>query len=283
MNRTRTIVVAFSTLDGITQAPDGRDGTPDGGWAFRHGPEAVAGDKFKLGPLFESGVMLLGRTTWESFAQIWPSRTDDFSLAMNRIPKVVASHTLTDLSAWRSVMTPACWAASRCTRWRRRPRCAWMGARCWSLTDRSPTPRRSLAAGTWPKPSTLTMHWTWPGGFRCCAWADWSRCVRWWSAGLHRGSLPGRVGPGTGHAGRAARQLRPRRGVAPGSLRRGGRAMAVHRYSRQAGGLAVDHRAQPCHRPAATGSNSGGKDVIAGDSRGHGGNGGGRAGGVGAR
>lgn len=72
----------------------------DGGWAFRHGPEAVAGDKFKLGPKLENGVLLLGRKTWELFAQIWPSRTDDFSAAMNRVPKVVASLTRPDLSAW---------------------------------------------------------------------------------------------------------------------------------------------------------------------------------------
>ena len=45
----RTIVIAFSTLDGVVEDPDGRDGTPNGGWAFRHGAEAVAGDKFKLG------------------------------------------------------------------------------------------------------------------------------------------------------------------------------------------------------------------------------------------
>jgi hypothetical protein len=46
----RTIVIAFSTVDGIVEDPDGTDGTANGGWAFRHGPEAVAGDKFKLGP-----------------------------------------------------------------------------------------------------------------------------------------------------------------------------------------------------------------------------------------
>jgi dihydrofolate reductase len=96
----RTIVIAFSTVDGIVEDPDGTDGTPNGGWAFRHGPEAVAGDKFKLGPLFESGVLLLGRKTWQQFSDIWPNRTDDFSTAMNRIPKLVASETLTDLRAW---------------------------------------------------------------------------------------------------------------------------------------------------------------------------------------
>jgi dihydrofolate reductase len=102
MNRTRTIAIAFSTLDGVIEDPDGRDGTPNGGWAFRHGPEAVAGDKFRLGSLFDSGVLLMGRKTWQQFSRLWPSRTDDFSAAMNRIPKLVVSRTVCDLSAWQN-------------------------------------------------------------------------------------------------------------------------------------------------------------------------------------
>jgi hypothetical protein len=43
------IVIQFITLDGIVSDPDGAGGTPSGGWAFRHGPETVAGDKFRLG------------------------------------------------------------------------------------------------------------------------------------------------------------------------------------------------------------------------------------------
>jgi dihydrofolate reductase len=98
----RTIYLAYSTLDGIIEDPDGTDGTPNGGWMFRHGPEPAAGDKFKLGPIFDCGVLLLGRRTWQKFSELWPSRTDDFSAAMNRIPKLVASHSVTDLRAWEN-------------------------------------------------------------------------------------------------------------------------------------------------------------------------------------
>lgn len=98
----RTIIIAFSTLDGIIEDPDGRGGTPGGGWAFRQGSEAVAGDRFKLGTVLDNGVLLLGRKTWQLFSHIWPQRTDDFSAAMNRIPKLVASRTITDLSAWQN-------------------------------------------------------------------------------------------------------------------------------------------------------------------------------------
>jgi len=102
MSTHRTIVITFTSLDGVMQDPDGRDGTPYGGWAFRHGPEAVAGDKFGLRPILDTGVMIYGRKTWEAFARIWPTRSDDFSTAMNRMPKLVATHTRTDLGAWKN-------------------------------------------------------------------------------------------------------------------------------------------------------------------------------------
>jgi len=102
MNTHRTIVITFSTLDGVTQDPDGRDGTPIGGWLFRHGPEAVAGDKFELGPILKTGVFVYGRKTWQAFSQLWPTRSDDFSAAMNQSTKLVATRTLTDVSGWHN-------------------------------------------------------------------------------------------------------------------------------------------------------------------------------------
>src|SRR6266536_4514736 len=94
------IVIQFITLDGIVSDPDGSAGTPTGGWAFRYGPETVAGDKFRLGDVLDDGVMLLGRTTWQLFSRLWPGRDDPFSARMNAVPKLVASRTLTDTSPW---------------------------------------------------------------------------------------------------------------------------------------------------------------------------------------
>ena len=94
------IVIEFITLDGIVSDPDGSEGSPAGGWAFRHGPETVAGDKFRLGSVLDNGVMLLGRTTWQAFSRLWPGRDDPFSARMNAVPKLVATRTLTDTSAW---------------------------------------------------------------------------------------------------------------------------------------------------------------------------------------
>ncbi|MPY33907.1 riboflavin biosynthesis protein RibD [Streptomyces adustus] len=94
------VVIEFTTLDGIVSDPDGSGGTPLGGWAFRHGPEAVAGDKFRLGSTLDDGVLLLGRGTWQLFSRLWPNRDDPFSRRMNAVPKLVATRTLTDVSAW---------------------------------------------------------------------------------------------------------------------------------------------------------------------------------------
>jgi dihydrofolate reductase len=98
----KVIVIHFATLDGVIEDPDGREGSPRGGWAFRYGPEPVAGDKFDLGEVFNTGVMLLGRRTWELFARFWPGRDDAFSAKMNAIPKLVVSHSLQDATAWQN-------------------------------------------------------------------------------------------------------------------------------------------------------------------------------------
>jgi dihydrofolate reductase len=94
------IVIEFITLDGIVSDPDGSGGLPAGGWAFRHGPQEVAGDKFRLGNTLDEGVLLLGRTTWQLFSRLWPGRDDPFSARMNAAPKLVATRVLTDTSAW---------------------------------------------------------------------------------------------------------------------------------------------------------------------------------------
>jgi dihydrofolate reductase len=96
----RVIVIQFTTVDGIVEDPDGAGRTKRGGWAFRYGPESVAGDKFKLGEIMDSGAMLLGRATWQLFSHIWPGRSDDFSTKMNRMPKLVVSRSLERVDEW---------------------------------------------------------------------------------------------------------------------------------------------------------------------------------------
>ena len=98
----RIIVAQFITLDGVVEDPDGSGGTSFGGWAFRHGREAVAGDKFAYGPILQTGVFLFGRKTWEHFSKLWPGRNDPFAQALNSADKAVASRAGVDLGQWQN-------------------------------------------------------------------------------------------------------------------------------------------------------------------------------------
>jgi dihydrofolate reductase len=98
----RIIVAQFITFDGVVEDPDGSDGTPFGGWAFRHGREAVAGDKFAYGPILRTGVFLFGRSTWEYFSTLWPGRDDPFARALNAADKAVATRSGVDPGRWQN-------------------------------------------------------------------------------------------------------------------------------------------------------------------------------------
>lgn len=98
----RIILAQFITLDGVVEDPDGSDGTAFGGWAFRHGREAVAGDKFAYGPILQTGVFLFGRRTWEQFSKLWPGREDPFARALNAADKAVATRSAVNLGRWEN-------------------------------------------------------------------------------------------------------------------------------------------------------------------------------------
>jgi dihydrofolate reductase len=89
------VVSQFVTLDGVFQDPGGIGELEHGGWAFKfdRGPE---GNQFKLDEIMAAGALLLGRVTYEGFAQAWPSMKDDagFAEKMNSMPKYVVSTTL---------------------------------------------------------------------------------------------------------------------------------------------------------------------------------------------
>jgi dihydrofolate reductase len=89
----RIVVSEFVTLDGVMEDPGGAEGFDRGGWAFQfdRGPE---GDKFKLDEVMASDALLLGRVTYEGFAEAWPSRTGDFADKFNTMPKYVVATTL---------------------------------------------------------------------------------------------------------------------------------------------------------------------------------------------
>jgi dihydrofolate reductase len=91
----KIVVSQFITIDGVVEDPGGSEKHPQGGWAFKYerGPD---GDKFKLDEVMGSEALLLGRTTYEGFAEAWPAREGEFADKFNGMKKYVVSSTLTD-------------------------------------------------------------------------------------------------------------------------------------------------------------------------------------------
>jgi dihydrofolate reductase len=91
----RIIVTEFISVDGVVEDPGGSENFKYGGWTFEisRGDE---GDKFKLDETMSSEALLLGRRTYEGFAEAWPSRDGEFADRFNSMPKYVVSSTLDD-------------------------------------------------------------------------------------------------------------------------------------------------------------------------------------------
>ncbi len=88
------IVTEFVTLDGVMEAPGGEPTHPHTGWVSDwFGPELEA---YKFAEMVDAGALLIGRTTYESFAGAWPGYEGAFADRMNSMPKFVVSRTLTD-------------------------------------------------------------------------------------------------------------------------------------------------------------------------------------------
>jgi dihydrofolate reductase len=91
----RIVVTEFVSLDGVMEDPGGAENFKHGGWSFKIG-RGDEGDKFKLDETFASEALLLGRVTYEGFAEAWPSRDGEFADKFNSMPKYVVSSTLSD-------------------------------------------------------------------------------------------------------------------------------------------------------------------------------------------
>src|SRR3954466_14822327 len=91
----RIVVTEFVSLDGVMEDPGGSEDFRHGGWSFEFS-RGEDGDQFKVDETMNSDALLLGRKTYEGFADAWPSRTGEFADRFNTMPKYVVSSTLSD-------------------------------------------------------------------------------------------------------------------------------------------------------------------------------------------
>jgi dihydrofolate reductase len=97
----KIIVSEFISLDGVVQAPGGKEEDTDGG--FEHGgwsmqffdPEVMGAAIDEISQ--QTDALLQGRRTWQVMADAWPNRAGDpFADWMNSVQKYVVSDTLGD-------------------------------------------------------------------------------------------------------------------------------------------------------------------------------------------
>jgi dihydrofolate reductase len=96
----KLVVTEFVSVDGVFEDPGGAEGYEHGGWTFDY-DRGEDGNRFKLEELMDAEVQLLGRVTYEGFAEAWPSRQGEFADKLNSDPKYVVSTTLKD-PEWRN-------------------------------------------------------------------------------------------------------------------------------------------------------------------------------------
>jgi dihydrofolate reductase len=91
----KIVVTEFVSLDGVMEDPGGAEDFKYGGWTFQI-ERGEDGDRFKLDETMNADALLLGRRTFEGFAEAWPSREGEFADKFNNMPKYVVSSTLED-------------------------------------------------------------------------------------------------------------------------------------------------------------------------------------------
>jgi dihydrofolate reductase len=105
----KLIVNEFVSMDGVAQAPGGQEEDPSGGfahggWHMSYGQDERA-RAWVMKYIAEIGALVLGRRTYEIFAGYWPNVPDETAAIrepLNRVPKYVASTTLTEPLAWNN-------------------------------------------------------------------------------------------------------------------------------------------------------------------------------------
>lgn len=96
----KLIVISFLSLDGVMQAPGGKDEDPSGGFNYGGWQTPFWGDNDDEAlpqNIDQAGALLIGRKTYDIFASYWPTVGKDIQWIgpfMNKTTKYVASRTL---------------------------------------------------------------------------------------------------------------------------------------------------------------------------------------------
>ena len=90
----RQVVAAlFVSLDGVAESPDK--------WQFEHFDDEMMAEM--ASQIAEQDAVLLGRVTYQEWAQYWPTSTDEpFASFINDTPKYVISTTLEEPLEWQN-------------------------------------------------------------------------------------------------------------------------------------------------------------------------------------
>jgi dihydrofolate reductase len=96
----RIVVTEFISVDGVVEDPGGAEDYEHSGWSFEF-DRGDDGNQFKLDETMDSEALLLGRVTFQGFADAWPSREGEFADKFNDMPKYVVSSTI-DGSEWNN-------------------------------------------------------------------------------------------------------------------------------------------------------------------------------------
>jgi dihydrofolate reductase len=94
----RIVVTEFVSLDGVIEDPGGAEDFKYGGWSFEFS-RGEEGDKFKLEEALGTEALLLGRVTYDGFADAWPQREGEFAEKFNSMPKYVVG-TKANAARW---------------------------------------------------------------------------------------------------------------------------------------------------------------------------------------
>jgi len=86
----KIVVTQFMSLDGVIEAPM---------WSMPYWGDDIS--NFKADETNAADMLLLGRVTYDGFAQAWPQSEDEGAAWMNSVPKYVISNTLKE-ATWNN-------------------------------------------------------------------------------------------------------------------------------------------------------------------------------------